>query len=135
MCISALLSLFGCGKKDIFILDGPGMVYTPELAGFNLTNTKDGYSFEYSIDDVGQASVKGNINSQHPVLDAVTVSPKTKQDIDALHLELLDNSDDSDSSDLVLELLLTSGNTVKKQVTTATCQQIYDILFTYLINN
>ena len=41
MCISALLSLFGCGKKDRIILDGPGMVNTLAWDSFSISRYGD----------------------------------------------------------------------------------------------
>jgi hypothetical protein len=41
MCISALLSLFGCGKKDKFILDGPDMVNMAVWDSFNISRYGD----------------------------------------------------------------------------------------------
>ena len=44
MCLSAILSLFGCGKKDKYILDGPGMVNTPTWESFSVSRSGDSYA-------------------------------------------------------------------------------------------
>lgn len=44
MCISMLFSLFGCGKGDRFILDGPGMVNTRLWKSFSVSRSGDSYA-------------------------------------------------------------------------------------------
>ena len=52
MCISALLSLFGCGKKDIFILDGPGMVNIPQFKKLDISRSDSyaQYNFFFTLE-------------------------------------------------------------------------------------
>ncbi len=45
MCISALLSLFGCKKeKNPFMLDGPGMINPYAWNSFDITRSGDSYA-------------------------------------------------------------------------------------------
>jgi len=53
MCISALLSLFGCGKKDRFILDGPGMVNVPQFKKLDISSSDSyaQYNFFFTLEE------------------------------------------------------------------------------------
>ena len=47
--VLCLLSLFGCGKKDRHILDGPGMVREVTWQEFTLSQQSDVYEENYSL--------------------------------------------------------------------------------------
>ena len=51
MCVSMLFSLFGCGKGDRFILDGPGMVNTRLWKSFSISRSDSyaQYNFDISV--------------------------------------------------------------------------------------
>lgn len=51
MCVSMLFSLFGCGKGDRFILDGPGMVNTRLWKSFSVSRSDSyaQYNFDISV--------------------------------------------------------------------------------------
>jgi hypothetical protein len=43
MCLASLTALFGCGKKDRFILDGPGMINPASWDSFSVSRS-DSYA-------------------------------------------------------------------------------------------
>lgn len=152
MCISVLLSLFGCEKRDKHILDGPGMVYEPKLDGFSLSRTstiaRDRFDFEYKADPFGDRTLichfttKGMdyIEVEDPPL---TVTEELHKEILALELEKLPNvvppegveemEPVLDDGTTELTVTYTSGATVKKTVTGELVQKLFDILANYVI--
>ena len=44
MCLTAIFSFFGCGKKDKYILDGPGMENTLNWDSFSVSRSGDSYA-------------------------------------------------------------------------------------------
>ena len=60
MCMSFLLSLFGCKAKDKYILDGPGMVNSYAWDSFDISRSGDSYA-QHNFDITVSYSEKGYV--------------------------------------------------------------------------
>ena len=92
MCISTLFSLFGCGKGDRFILDGPGMVNTTTWDSFSVSRYGDSMAdqnFHITVKYYDDGYV---VNGEGPALGVVQdvkLPDKACREIDALKPHLL----------------------------------------------
>lgn len=92
MCISALLWLFGCGKKDRFILDGPDMENTSAWNSFSISRYGDSMAnqnFQITVQksDIGYA-VTGEVLG-YSETEGIILSKKDCRKIDELKPHLL----------------------------------------------
>lgn len=152
MCISVLLSLFGCGKKDRFILDGPGMVNvaawkklelsrSDSYAQFNFNFTLEQTDFSYTVsgecrdeDGTVYELESGICELSHTdytyfkdmKLDSLENFKSYSSDLEA---EVLDASDYS------LILTYSDGESYKKSMDINITLDFYNRLLPYFIKN
>ena len=94
MCISALLSLFGCGKKDRFILDGPGMENMAVWDSFSISRYGDSMAdqnFQITVQHSDDGYVlKGDVIG-YSETEGMILSENDCRKIDELKPHLLPN--------------------------------------------
>lgn len=154
MCISALLSLFGCKNiKDKYILDGPGMVNIPVWKSFSISQSHScaNYNFDFTVsqDEFGDYYVTGTcIDDEGNLYQEENGKPITYETVDKLHALKLDELEDVkenqseidddlfllDATVVTLNLTYVGGNVVKKAASEDLAFQIYNYLSPYFIN-
>ena len=150
MCIAWLLSLFGCGKKEPQMLDGPGMEYVPNWTEFTLSRSDSyaRYNFSFTVTDTdSDPSVSGTCRdedgNEYDVETGIVLTGETLWTLRRLNLEQLPEeepwSEDLelplDAATITLTLTMADGNVVKKNASSNLSIEIYNLLLPYFINN
>ena len=154
VCISALLSLFGCQNiKNKYILDGPGMVNIPKWKSFSISQSHSyaNYNFEFTVmqDDFEDYYVTGTcMDDEGNLYEEESGKPITYETVNQLRALKLDELADvkNDHEEQEDDLLLLDGTTVtlvltypggikeEKIASEDLAFQIYNYLSPYLIN-
>ncbi len=111
VCISALLSLFGCKKeKDPFMLDGPGMINPYAWNGFDITRSGDSYAqhnFYISINESADGYVVTGTVDGYCEEEGILISKSDSEkiyDLDVGYLPDIADKIASDSDELAIPL-------------------------------
>lgn len=152
MCISLLLSLFGCGKKDGFILDGPGMVNVAEWKKLDLSRS-DSYAqhnFYFTLEQSDFSYfVSGECRDEEGTIYELESGVCELSHIDYMYfkdmqLDLLENVNTSsteseaellDASDYRLTLTYSDGVSYEKAMDINLTIEFYERLLPYFIQN
>ena len=151
MCISVLLSLFGCGKKDRFILDGPGMVNVAEFKKLDILRSDSyaQYNFSFTLEEsYFSFFVSGECRDQDGTiyqLESKICELSHKDFIFFKDLKLDDLPDSKeteqtdeiilDASDYSLQLTYSDGITVKKAINLDLTTTFYNRLLPYFVKH
>ena len=152
MCLSFLSALFGCKKKQQYILDGPGMVNVPKWASFTVSRS-DSYAqhnFWFTVtDDGANPTVTGECRDQDGNIyeneEGIPISFDTVADLRFMKLDELPTYVESpppfpdvtilDESSVSLSLVYTEKWTEKKSGADDLSLQIYKLLLPYFTKN
>ena len=149
LCMSFLLSLFGCREKHI--LDGPGMINTLTWESFELSRSDSNYQYNFwfelksDIDGyllTGECSdMDGNRYESFDGIKVPNIEAEELRKTFALD-ELSDKTEDVDSDLLLLDapsitltLTYADGSQKQKSIGGDTSMEIYEALLPYFINN
>ena len=149
MCLSAIFSFFGCGKKDKYILDGPGMVNTSNWDSFSVSRSCDSYAqhnFHITVKhDADGYVVKGSfINGE--VNEGIVLPESSCRKIDELQpqnlpdLILINTESDGDIEETIVldvpevkvEVAYTNGTLLQKVDENDFSIKVYQIVEPYL---
>lgn len=149
MCISFLLSLFGCG--EMHILDGPGMVNTLIWESFELSgNGSDtSYNFWFKLEPgadgyllTGECTDKNG--KTYCEEDGIIVPDAEADALRRFRLEELPDKAElldeelilpEDAPSIRLTLIFADGSKKEKSIDGDTAIEIYEELLPYFINN
>lgn len=149
MCIAWLLSLFGCGKKEPQMLDGPGMEYTPKWTEFTLSRSDSyaQYNFSFTVtegdtDPVVSGVCRDEDGNEYDET-GIVISGDTLWTLRRMNLEQLPDEEPwpedlelpLDMETVKMTITLSDGTVVKKNVSSNLSMEIYQILLPYFINN
>lgn len=150
MCISMLLSLFGCGKEKPQILDGPDMAYVPQWTEFTISRSDSyaQYNFWFTVTDADpNALVTGECldedGTRYEAETGIPISEEALWTLRRMDLEKLSEAvempDDFpellDDSIITLLVTLENGAVVKKNVSSDLSFEIYQLLLPFFAKN
>lgn len=154
MCISFLLSLFGCGEDHI--LDGPGMINDSPWKAFTVSRTDSysQYNFWFTVErgDFGfllTGECRGDDGELYTIEEGVELSPEDVLYLRNLHLadladvvpsegtgdEELILPDVLDAPDVTLHLTWTDGSKQEKGLPQDISIEMYNRFLPYFENN
>ena len=149
MCLAAVFSLFGRGKKDKYILDGPGMENTLNWDSFSVSRSCDTYAqhnFNLTVKyDSDGYVVKGSfINGEENEGFALPKSacrkidelqPHNLPDLIRMNLESIDDIEEAivlDVPEVKVEVAYTNGTLLQKVDENDFSIMVYQIIEPYL---
>jgi len=150
MCISILLSLFGCGREKSQILDGPDMGYVPLWTEFTISRSDSfaQYNFWFTVIDANpNALVTGECRDEdgtrYEAETGIPISAEALWTLRRMDLEKLSEAvempDDFpellDGSIITLSVTLENGVVVKKSVSSDLSFEIYQLLLPFFTKN
>ena len=149
MCIAWLLSLFGCGKKEPQMLDGPGMEYVPNWTEFTLSRSDSyaQYNFSFTVTDTDSdplvsGTCRDEDGNEYDVPTGIVLTGDTIWTLRRMNLEQLPDAvgtkDDQtmlDGSNITCSLTQEDGTVTYKQVSTELSYDIYQLLLPHFMNH
>lgn len=150
LCITSLLSLFGCKNKDRLIVDGPGMVNPFVWHSFSVTRT-DSYAqhnFHITVGYYDEDSyiVKGTLmdedGTEYEDYQGIILPESACQKIDALQPQylpdiydyVLENAEEPmplDAPEILIEVAYADGRLLSKMDENDFSIKVYEIVLPY----
>ena len=150
LCVSLILSLFGCGKEKGFMLDGPDMEYHSPWTAFTLSRTDSStqYQFWFTVTDDGEhALVTGECSDEegnsYIEETGIEISAEDLWQLRWMDFDQLPEEEPwpedlelpTDMASITLTLTLSDGTVEQKNISSDLSIEIYELLLHYLKNN
>ena len=134
MCIAALLSLFGCGKR--FMVDGPGMereLWSEFTISRSSVTYEPVYSYKVIYDDVAdEAWIFAKFSDSKAVDINKILTKETVSELFNLNLMALPEAEPLEGTVLGLSVTDSKGNISSKKISAALEEEILALLTPYL---